>query len=150
MIPPKLRLLLAEDHQDTSDLLTLVLASENYDVAISTSVARALEMTNHQKFDVIVIDSHLRDGSGIDLCRAIRRHGVATPILFYSGMAYEKDKQQAFSAGAQEFLVKPVGISLLVEKLRMLIADAKTHPAPITQTSKVRQDSGDLRPGERA
>src|SRR5688572_7125557 len=145
MAPQKLRLLLAEDHQDTCDLLTLVLTRENYEVATSPSVTKALELTRDEKFDVLIIDSRLTDGDGVDLCRAIRQSDGETPILFYSGLGYEKDKQDAFDAGAQDYLVKPVDNSLLVKRLGKLIADSKRH-CQLVRTSTVRKHSGDLQP----
>ncbi len=48
-----------------------------------------------------------------------------TPILFYSGAAYERDKQQAFAAGAQAYLVKPVDNDELIEEVSRVISDAK-------------------------
>jgi DNA-binding response OmpR family regulator len=150
MTPQKPRLLLVEDHQDTCDLLALILTGENYEIATSPSVTKALELADEQKFDIMVIDSQLSDGSGFDLCRAIRQHGDLTPILFYSAMAYEKDKQEGFDAGAQDYLVKPVDTSVLVERLEKLIADSKRHSGQVIRTSIVRKDSGDLQPASSA
>ena len=142
----KLRLLLAEDHGDTRDLLTLVLTQENYEVDTTPSVALALELAKNQKFDAMIFDSHLDDGSGLDLCRNIRKYDLSTPIMFYSGLAYEKDKQEALNAGAQSYLVKPVDIPLLVETLGNLLADSKETAAQVLRTSAARKDSGDLQP----
>jgi DNA-binding response OmpR family regulator len=150
MGPKESRLLLAEDHQDTCDLLTLVLTRENYEVAISPSVTKALELAKGQKFDVMIIDSRLSDGTGVELCCAIRQYDGLTPILFYSGLGYEKDKQEAFDAGAQDYLVKPVNTSLLIERLGKLIADSKTHSVQVNRTSRARKDSGDLQTTMRA
>ena len=142
----KLRLLLAEDHGDTRDLLTFVLTQENYEVDTTPSVASALELAKSQKFDVMILDSHLDDGSGLELCRNIRKYDLSTPIMFYSGLAYEKDKQEALNAGAQSYLVKPVDIPLLVETLGNLLADSKGIAAQVLRTSEARKDSGDLQP----
>jgi DNA-binding response OmpR family regulator len=146
MPPKKRRLLLAEDHEDTRELLTFVLTQENYEVATSTSVTRALELAKRQKFDVMIIDSLLDDGSGLDLCRAIRQYDNLTPIMFYSALAYEKDRQDALKAGAQDYLVKPVDIALLVEKLGKLFAVPKRTRAQVRRAPGARKDSGDLKP----
>ena len=94
---------------------------------------------------MLIIDSRLTDGDGVELCRAIRQSDDQTPIMFYSGLGYEKDKQEAFDAGAQDYLVKPVDISLLVKRLGKLIADSKRH-LQVVRTSTARKDSGDLQP----
>jgi DNA-binding response OmpR family regulator len=59
--------------------------------------------------------------SGPELTRDIREFNQTTPILFYSGAAYEADKQTAFDAGAQGYLIKPIGIERLVEEIDRLI-----------------------------
>jgi DNA-binding response OmpR family regulator len=139
-------ILLAEDHEDTCELLTLVLSQENYEVWTSPSVSGALDLAKAQRFDTIILDSHLIDGSGLELCRIIRENDRLTPILFYSALAYEKDKQAAFGAGAQSYLVKPVNASLLFETLAKLLADSRGSVSPLVLSMAARKDSGELSP----
>jgi DNA-binding response OmpR family regulator len=61
----------------------------------------------------------------MDLCKKLREFNPRTPILFYSGAAYESDKQQAFTAGAQGYLVKPVDNDELIEQVSRIISVAK-------------------------
>jgi CheY-like chemotaxis protein len=73
----------------------------------------------------ILVDNWMPGLSGQELTRAVRTFNKSTPILFYSGAAFESDKQQARDAGAQGYLVKPTGMSELVEEVAKLIAEAK-------------------------
>ena len=75
--------------------------------------------------DLYLIDNWMAGCSGIDLCKKLREFNPGTPILFYSGAAYENDKQQAFAAGAQGYLVKPVDSDELLQQLSGLISAAK-------------------------
>ena len=59
--------------------------------------------------------------SGEELTTEIRKFDKNTPILFYSGAAYETDKQKAHDAGAQGYLIKPLGIADLVDEVTRLI-----------------------------
>lgn len=104
----KSKILLVEDHEDTSDLMVLLLNQLNYDVVTTTSVAEALSLAESANFDLFVLDSLLTDGTGTELCKRIRQRDGSTPILFYSARAYEQDKDEALLAGAQKYLVKPV------------------------------------------
>ena len=104
----KSKILLVEDHEDTSDLMVLLLNQLNYDVVTTTSVAEALSLAESANFDLFVLDSLLTDGTGTELCKRIRQRDSSTPILFYSARAYEQDKDEALLAGAQKYLVKPV------------------------------------------
>jgi DNA-binding response OmpR family regulator len=111
-MPGKHKILLVEDHEDTSDLMVLLLNQLDYDVATAASIAGALGLAEAAQFDLFVLDSLLPDGTGTDLCKSIRRRNNSTPILFYSAMAYEHDKVEALMAGAQRYLVKPVDCEL--------------------------------------
>jgi DNA-binding response OmpR family regulator len=63
--------------------------------------------------------------SGTDLCEAIRKFDLRTPILFYSGAASEKDKENARLAGAQGYLVKPTDCDELTAEVVRIIADQR-------------------------
>jgi DNA-binding response OmpR family regulator len=118
----KQKILLVEDHQDTSDLLVLLLSQLDYDVATATSISKALNLAQSANFDLFVLDSMLPDGSGAELCKHIRQLDDSTPILFYSAMAYENDKHEALSAGAQRYLVKPVDSDAFCRTVKEMIA----------------------------
>ena len=107
-MPAKQKILLVEDHEDTSELMVLLLNQLNYDVATAASVSGALGLAEAADFDLFVLDSLLPDGTGTDLCKHIRKRNNSTPILFYSARAYDQDKHEALMAGAQRYLVKPV------------------------------------------
>lgn len=122
---PKGRILCTEDDEDTRDLLVITLGMAGYEVTCTDSPERAIEQVRNGNFDLCLMDNWLPGLSGEDLCKKIREFDTKTPILFYSGAAYESDKQRARDAGAQGYLVKPVlGDELLAEIVR-IIAEAK-------------------------
>src|SRR6266478_9219392 len=94
-------ILYVEDDEDTRDLVTYVLANSCYTVIAAANGDEALKLAQTNNFDLYVIDNWMSGVSGIDLCRKLREFDSTTPILFYSGAAFERDKQQAFAAGAQ-------------------------------------------------
>ena len=113
MQPARQRILFVEDHDDTRDLFSIALDQSNYEVVTSANMAGALTLAETGTFDPFVLDSLLEDGTGLELCKRIRLIDHSTPILFYSALAYEKDKNEAINSGAQRYLVKPVDIPLL-------------------------------------
>jgi len=119
------RVLYIEDHEDTRELVTLVLEQRNYEVVTGTSIESGIALAGSQDFDLYLLDSWLPDGSGLDLCRQIREFDKSTPILFYSAAAYEIDKNQAINSGAQAYLIKPSQPSELCKLVDSLIA---SHP----------------------
>ena len=101
------RVLYIEDHEDTRELVTLVLEQRSYEVVTGATIESGVALAGSQHFDLYLLDSWLPDGSGLDLCRKIREFDKATPILFYSAAAYEADRAEAIKSGAQAYLIKP-------------------------------------------
>ena len=116
MKPAAGHILYVEDDEDIRDLVTFLLARSDYNVVATRDYDDALLLARAGGFDLYLIDNWLVGGSGIELCRRLRELDPRTPILFYSGAAYDRDKQQAFAAGAQGYLVKPTDIDELVGK----------------------------------
>ena len=122
---PKGRILCTEDDADSRDLLVCILENEGYLVTVTGNSAHALAIAKREGFDLILVDNWMPGLSGQELTREIRTFNKRTPILFYSGAAYDADKQEARDAGAQGYLTKPEGISDLVDEVAKLIAEAR-------------------------
>jgi DNA-binding response OmpR family regulator len=110
-----------EDHDDTRELVTLVLAERNYRVTTGSTIVDALKLANEHHFDLYMLDSWLPDGSGIDLCKRLRELNPGIPIMFLSGSAYEADKESAINSGAQGYLIKPADLDELCSEVSKLI-----------------------------
>jgi DNA-binding response OmpR family regulator len=118
-------ILYVEDDEDTRELVAYLLARSNYKVVPAESYDDALLLARANQFDLYLIDNWISGGSGIDLCMKLREFNSWTPILFYSGAAYERDKQEAFAAGAQAYLVKPADNDELIKEVSRLISETK-------------------------
>src|SRR6266403_1877093 len=97
----------------------------NYKVVAIDNCDDALMQARSNLFDLYLIDNWMSGCSGIDLCKKLREFDSRTPILFYSGAVYERDKQQAFAAGPQGYLVKPVNNDELIEQVSRLTSGVK-------------------------
>jgi two-component system, OmpR family, response regulator len=115
------RVLYIEDHDDTRELVTLVLEQRSYEVVTGSTIKSGVTLAAAQDFDLYLLDSWLPDGSGLDLCRQIREFDKTTPILFYSAAAFEIDRNDAIASGAQAYLIKPSQPSELCELVTSLI-----------------------------
>ena len=115
------RVLYIEDHEDTRELVTLVLEQKCIEVVTGSTIKSGVDLAGAEEFDLYLLDSWLPDGSGLDLCKKIREFDKATPILFYSAAAYEIDRDQAIKSGAQAYLIKPSHPSELCSLVSSLI-----------------------------
>jgi CheY-like chemotaxis protein len=118
---PKCRILCVDDHQDTSDMLSLLLSQEDYDVVCAMSAKEALSLAATKEFDLYVLDKRLPDGDGLALCENLTKITPSVPCMFYSGDAYEIHRHQALQAGAAAYVAKP-DIEGLIEGVRKLLS----------------------------
>ena len=140
MKSPDARILYAEDDADTRELVTLVLEMQNCQVIATGSHDEALSLAKAEQFDLYLLDNWIPGISGVRLCQLLREVDPQTPVLFYSGAAYERDKARALASGAQGYLVKPVdGDELAAEVLR-LISDSRQSGSQIGTKSDARHD----------
>lgn len=108
-MPPKarLRVLCVDDDEDSRVMLTTLLKLALIDAkAVGTGV-QALSLVQAEPFDLYMLDSRLPDVDGFELCRRLRAIDPRTPILFFSGAAFETDRKKGIEAGANAYVVKP-------------------------------------------
>jgi DNA-binding response OmpR family regulator len=110
-----------EDHDDTRELITLILAERNFRVTTGSTIVEAWKLAHEQHFDLYMLDSWLPDGSGIDLCKILREFDQGIPIMFLSAAAYEADKETAMNSGAQGYFTKPADLDVLCSEVSKLI-----------------------------
>lgn len=118
---PIRRLLLVEDHTDTARTLGILLRKSGFEVEIADSVAAALAAAERVKFDLLVSDIGLPDGSGFELMRTLRdRYGLKGIAVSGYGMA--QDLRASQESGFVEHLTKPLNFQMLRETIRRIAA----------------------------
>ncbi len=124
----KRRILYIEDHEDTRDLVILVLEKRNFEVITANTLAKAVRLAELERFDLYLLDTRLPDGSGVDLCERLRAFDSHTLILFYSAAAYDADRKKAIDCGAQGYVTKPSADGELSDAIEKLIAQSAGEP----------------------
>jgi two-component system, OmpR family, response regulator len=109
------RILFIDDDKDTCEMMCVLLGMEGYEAVLASGVSEGLSLAKAGSFDLILLDWHFEDGTGIELCRMIRAFDEQIPIFFYTGVAYESELKKALMAGAQGCLVKPVDMNDLMQ-----------------------------------
>jgi PAS domain S-box-containing protein len=117
-----LRVLLVEDHHDTRRILSRVIEGFGYTVAVAGSVAEAIDIFRRGRFDAILSDIGLPDGTGYDVitkARAIR------PVIgiALTGYGMADDVRRSEEAGFAHHLTKPVDVTELRTVLRAAASD---------------------------
>lgn len=126
-----MKILLIEDHAPTRHLVRRSLEAQSERVELATGMKEGLERAQGTAFDVIIIDVELPDGSGLELCRALRGLGYATPILFLTARGEVADRITGLEAGADDYLRKPFSLAELHARLRALTRRNRVRYPPL-------------------
>lgn len=121
MSEAKCRILYVDDHDDSVEMLKLLLSPMNYEVRSARTVQEALALAKTHEFDLYVLDKRLPDGSGLELCKELNRLTPGVPCIFYSGDAYEIHRQEAVAAGADAYIPKP-DVDALIEAVHQILS----------------------------
>jgi DNA-binding response OmpR family regulator len=117
----KRRILCVDDDPDTCWMLSLMLGNAGYEVKSASGITEGLKLAKSERFDLYLLDRTFADGTGVELCRRIREFDPQTPVVFFSGLAYESDRQLGLEAGAQEYLIKPDDLIRLIDTVQRLL-----------------------------
>ena len=107
-----LKILVVEDHDDTSRLMARLLEGHGHDVRTASGVGPALEAAGREPFDLIISDIGLPDGTGMDLMRQLQAIRPTRGIAL-SGYGSSEDVRLAKDAGFSVHVTKPVDFSTL-------------------------------------
>jgi len=119
-----MRILLAEDDDETAGHLEGGLSELGHAVVRATDGEAALELGISERFDVIVLDRMMPKREGLDVLRRLRAVGVSTPILLLTAKGGIGDRVDGLDAGADDYVVKPFAFSELVARMNALIRRA--------------------------
>jgi CheY-like chemotaxis protein len=128
MSTTKCRILYVDDHDDSGEMLKLLLAPMDYEVVAARSVDEALEFARTEQFDLYVLDKRLPDGSGIELCKQLTKMSPTVPCIFYSGDTYEVHRQEAAAAGASAYVMKP-DVDALIDTVQKYLSESECATA---------------------
>lgn len=121
------------------------LTREGYTVNRVESAERAGALVLRERWDLAILDVEVSDGSGIELCRRIRREpGRRTlPVILLSGSGRPADKAQGLAAGADQYLAKPIAVREFLLWVRALLSrGAGGWP----ESDRIRDGDLELRP----
>lgn len=117
-----LKVLIVDDEPDVVEILRYNLTKEKYEVFTAYNGIDALALAIKNTPDLIIMDIRMPGISGIETCRKIRLINSlkTTPVLFLTADSDEYTTMNAFEAGANHFITKPIRPSILLEMIQEL------------------------------
>ena len=114
------RILLVDDHDATRETLTELIRDLGHAVRAAANQAEAVKLVDSQKFELVLTDLKLPDGSGLEVMRRRKQASPETPVVMITGHATIENAVEATRMGAYEYLTKPVDLN----RLRIVISNA--------------------------
>ncbi len=116
-----MRILVVEDDGDVRNFLITGLGEAGYQIDAAANGKDGMASALAGAHDLIILDRQLGDGiDGVDILKAVRGTGRDVPALFLSGLGELSDWVQGLQAGGDDYLVKPVSLEELLQRVQAL------------------------------
>jgi two-component system, OmpR family, response regulator TrcR len=116
-LPRRKRILIVEDEPDSSALLANFLAPQ-YDVVIARDGVEGIAEAKREVPDLIITDVSMPRLDGLSMVRHLRtREGLRAPVIFVTAMGTPSDVIAGISAGARNYLMKPIELADLKKRV---------------------------------
>ena len=121
----KNKIVLLEDDISLIDGLRYSLKKNGFDVDIVRTVNEALShLVELQKYDMLILDVTLPDGTGFEVCEKVRGYGNPIPIIFLTASDEEVNIIRGLDCGGDDYITKPFKLGELCSRIRALLRRA--------------------------
>ena len=136
------KVLVIEDEPDIRKTLEYNLSREGYDVAVCGTLQEANKLLE-PSLSLLVLDLMLPDGSGLDLCREIKKNSLLSniPIIILTAKDDEVDRVVGFELGADDYVTKPFSVRELILRIKAVLKRGEVNKPELVE---VERQFGDL------
>ncbi|HOB56761.1 MAG TPA: response regulator transcription factor [Rhodoglobus sp.] len=137
-----IRAVVVDDEDSLTDLLSMALRYEGWDVKLASDGQKALSVIREFRPDVVVLDIMLPDIDGLTVLSRLRADGIQVPILFLTAKDSVDDRVAGLTVGGDDYVTKPFSLEELVARLRGLI---RRSALAVSDSADSVLEVGDLR-----
>ena len=121
------KILLLEDDTSLIDGLSYSLKKNGFDTTIARTVKKAFNLLNDMnKYDLLILDITLPDGTGFEVCEKVREQNAHIPIIFLTASDEEVSIIRGLDSGGDDYITKPFKLGELCSRIRALLRRAGT------------------------
>ncbi len=124
-------ILLLEDDQALGRGIAMALETPDCAVICSGTLRQAAEHLADQRFELLILDINLPDGSGLDLLRQVRAGGDATPVILLTANDLELEEVTGLEAGADDYITKPFSLAVLRARVNAQLRRSAPKASPV-------------------
>lgn len=126
----KNRVLIIEDDEDLREGLSFSFLSDGYEVMDVGTKREGLKEIEKNRYDIVLLDCNLPDGTGFELCREVRGFSDV-PMIMLTARDTEMDEIKALELGVNDYLSKPFSLGVLKARMKRILQE-KVKPEKIT------------------
>jgi two-component system OmpR family response regulator len=145
-----IRVLVVDDEASLTDLLSMALRYEGWDIRTAPDGCKAISAAREFKPDAVVLDIMLPDIDGLQVLQRMRADGSNVPVLFLTAKDALDDRIAGLTAGGDDYVTKPFSLEEVVARLRSLIrrstltADVNESPVIVVGDLELDEDSHEV------
>lgn len=113
-------ILVVEDNEQIIEALEFLLKKHGYNTNIVKTKKEAILCLEKQKYNIILLDVQLPDGSGFEICKYIKQNSDI-PVIFLTGRGEEMNIVYGLDIGADDYIVKPFGSNELISRIKTVM-----------------------------
>ncbi|MFK7767421.1 MAG: response regulator [Mariniblastus sp.] len=120
---PKKKILIVEDDRSLASIMEYNFSNADYEVYCAYDGQDAINQARSKQPDIILLDLMIPVIDGVDVCKQLRTERATreTPIMMLTAKAEEADQLVGFSVGADDYVVKPFSVRVLMERVKSLL-----------------------------
>jgi DNA-binding response OmpR family regulator len=135
------KILLVEDEEDISDLITAWLKNDHHTIEVAVNGEDANSLLTIYTYDVIILDWMLPGVSGVEVCKRYRNRGGTAPILMLTAKTHVDEKSAGLDAGADDYLTKPFELKELSARIRALLRRPSAFSGTVLKVGPIVMDT---------
>ncbi len=126
------RFFLLEDDLSLINGLSFAVKKQGYDIVIARTTLEADALWEDGKYDLVILDVSLPDGSGFDFCKKIRRTSKV-PIMFLTAADEETDIIMGLDIGGDDYMTKPFKLAVFLSRINALLRRSENFNTAVTE-----------------
>lgn len=128
------RLFLLEDDLSLINGLSFAIKKQGYDIDVARTMLEADNLWTDGRYDLVILDVSLPDGSGFEFCRKIRRTSKI-PIMFLTAADEETDIIMGLDIGGDDYITKPFKLAVFLSRINALLRRSENFNTAVTELS---------------
>lgn len=129
-----MKILIIEDDLSLINGLSFAIKKQGYELAIARTSVEADGIWADGKYDLVILDVSLPDGSGFDICKKIRQTSKV-PIIFLTAADEETDIIMGLDMGGDDYITKPFKLAVLMARINAILRRSNNFSEANTELS---------------